>query len=218
MNRRDLEEFRDSPSENNIFVDDGGSLQVIICHAHLSIMLTQAQDVTLFFDESRFPSSAWPNELEQFIESDPYTGGLQAGTQSVPRSLRSSSSQPILQRYPIKSFFGTTREVHRPGHFYGRIHALPPQHGIPGFQRVCFIMLQPDHKNNRWGYEGCVFPGGNIIIGRWWDATNPGTEERVYSGPFILWKVAESHADPEITSSEAMKYLETLKKEGTIAS
>jgi len=78
-------------------------------------------------------------------------------------------------------------------------------------------MLQPGHKNNRWGYEGCAFPGGNIIVGRWWDATNPGTEERVYSGPFILWKVAESHADPEITPSEAMNYLEDLKKKGPIA-
>jgi hypothetical protein len=102
---------------------------------------------------------------------------------------------------------------------YGRIHGLPPQHGIPGFQRVSFLKFCLGDNDefdplSVWGYEGCVFPGNRIMVGRWrWISPDSEVEEDedVYSGPFIFWNVTESHAEPPIKPEEALDFLQDLK-------
>ena len=58
-----------------------------------------------------------------------------------------------------------------------------------------------------WGYEGCVLPGGNIIVGRWWDANENVDSVDVYSGPFMFWNVDRSTAEPPIEEDEALNFL-----------
>jgi len=124
----------------------------------------------------------------------------------------------IPKDYPLKAFFGSSNDQKLPSHLYGRIHAVPPQQGIPGFQRICFLKFCRSEYNEVdleqiWKYEGCVLPGGRIIIGRWihvslHDNVNPS--ERL-SGPFILWNV-DSTADNSIELQEAMRFLDHLKE------
>jgi hypothetical protein len=61
----------------------------------------------------------------------------------------------------------------------GWLNTLPPQGGIPGWQRITFMKhftQDYDHPNedNLWAYEGVVLPGGRIILGRWWFASEQG--------------------------------------------
>lgn len=76
----------------------------------------------------------------------------------------------------------------------GWLNALPPQQGIPGWQRMTMMKFfqDPDtgviDREALWAYEGVVLPGGQIIVGRWW-SPNDGTGDEMYSGPFILWCV-----------------------------
>jgi hypothetical protein len=58
----------------------------------------------------------------------------------------------------------------------GWLNALPEQHGIPGWQRITFMKHFMDdfdqiEQDNLWAYEGVVMPGGRIILGRWWYAS-----------------------------------------------
>jgi hypothetical protein len=95
----------------------------------------------------------------------------------------------------------------------GIVHPLPPQHGIPGWQRVTLmkyfdplssgprdlatsptsgdgIAFDDDVGINSgcWAYEGVVLPGGMIMLGRWWSPMDD-MEERHCMGPFIFWNV-----------------------------
>jgi hypothetical protein len=124
------------------------------------------------------------------------------------------------RKYRLKSFYGTSRGL-RPAHFYGRIHALPPQGGIPGFQRISFIKLfhqdgefDPD---SMWAYEGCVLPGNRIIVGRWWWITDAEIQnDEIFSGPFIFWNVNDSDANPPIEEKESIDFLMSLKDLGIV--
>jgi len=141
------------------------------------------------------------------------------------RKLR-SGLMASFSKYTFKSFFGTSKDT-KPGHLYGRTHALPPQHGIPGFQRISFVKfcyeVQADFQqydpSQIWGYEGCVLPGGRVIVGRWMDLTGQdgdAIQDPVdeFSGPFIYWNIDESSAEPPISSQEAMNFLEILNDLG----
>jgi hypothetical protein len=60
----------------------------------------------------------------------------------------------------------------------GWLNPLPPQQGIPGWQRITFMKhfnedLNDPMDDNLWAYEGVVLPGGRIILGRWWFASEP---------------------------------------------
>jgi len=145
--------------------------------------------------------------------------------QRTDRKLR-SRSKASFHKYSIKSFFGTSKDA-KPGHFYGRIHALPPQQGIPGFQRVSFVKfcyeLQADFQqydpSEIWGYEGCVLPGGRVIVGRWMDLSDQDSDNIQdpidrFSGPFIYWNIDESCAEPPISPQEALNFLATLNDLG----
>lgn len=98
-----------------------------------------------------------------------------------------------------------------PFHCTGILHPLPPQHEIPGWQRITMMKyFDPISPNNSpailpnngfhlaedvsindgcWAYEGVVLPGGMIMLGRWWSPMDQ-TRERRCMGPFIFWNVA----------------------------
>jgi hypothetical protein len=84
----------------------------------------------------------------------------------------------------------------------GYITPLPPQFGIPGFQRITMMKYFIDKGTNTvdmhalWAYEGVILPGGQIIVGRWW-APDGASENQQYSGPFMLWCVDESYPPEE---------------------
>jgi hypothetical protein len=118
----------------------------------------------------------------------------------------------------MKSFFGTSRGQ-REAHFYGRMHAIPPQAGIPGFQRITFLQFFHDNgaydPGSVWAYEGCVLPGNRIIVGRWWWLANDDTaDDDIPAGPFMFWNVDESHAEPPIEKEESVEFLELMRNFG----
>ncbi|KAH7414389.1 hypothetical protein DE146DRAFT_763127 [Phaeosphaeria sp. MPI-PUGE-AT-0046c] len=83
----------------------------------------------------------------------------------------------------------------------GWLNPLPDQHGVPGWQRITFMKHFVDdfdqmEQDNLWAYEGVVLPGGRIILGRWWYASDEVDMNQDYNGPFILWAVdvADSEA------------------------
>ncbi|KAF2704489.1 hypothetical protein K504DRAFT_461248 [Pleomassaria siparia CBS 279.74] len=87
----------------------------------------------------------------------------------------------------------------------GWLQALHPQCGIPGWQRMTLMKHfldennQPSQDDHLWAYEGVVLPGGRIILGRWWLATDPPDFDNDNSGPFIMWAV---DGGPEIPNED----------------
>ncbi|KAI9722263.1 MAG: hypothetical protein M1812_001735 [Candelaria pacifica] len=81
----------------------------------------------------------------------------------------------------------------------GYIQDLPPFQGIPGWQRFTMMKYSLDEdgfwlENSLWAYEGCVLPGGQIILGRWWAPhADPAQDGDAYSGPFIFWCVGDDN-------------------------
>ena len=66
----------------------------------------------------------------------------------------------------------------------GWLNPLPPQAGIPGWQRITFMKhfnedLNDPMEDNLWAYEGVVLPGGRIILGRWWFASEPNVSDAI---------------------------------------
>jgi hypothetical protein len=166
--------------------------------------------MSLFFDDSKLSSDNWPKAFEMLFRSDPYTNS------SSPRVRQTRSINAITNRkYELKAFYGTSRGD-RSAHFYGRIHGLPEQQGIPGFQRISMIKFYPldggeYDPSQVWAYEGCVLPGGRIIVGRWWDLTaNRDKPCEIFGGPFIWWNVDKSAAEPPINSEEALEFFNSI--------
>jgi len=165
--------------------------------------------VTIFFDDINFSSSNWPKSFEALLKSDPYSAA------SPPRSRRSRVANAFNnEKYELKTFYGTSRG-HRDAHLFGRIHGLPPQQGVPGFQRISMIKFYPLNgefdASQVWSYEGCVLPGGRVIVGRWWDLTSDSSQPiDIFGGPFLWWNVDSSAAEPPISSEEALEFLDSI--------
>jgi hypothetical protein len=117
-----------------------------------------------------------------------------------------------------KEFWGTTRrgsEGAKNGHFFGRIHSMMPQQVIHGFQRMVLMKFDADEVNgvdtydpdNAWAYEGCVLPGGNLIVGRWWSPGLKASDVDCFSGPFLWWNVENPGTDAPIMPEEAYNFL-----------
>ena len=115
-----------------------------------------------------------------------------------------------------KDFFGLGK-AKTDYHLFGRMHSLPSQAGIPGWQRVTMMKVMPEegtktYGNNLtavWAYEGVVLPGGQIIIGRWWSPFHNGGVGTSYCGPFIFWQVS-SEVEQNNTHL-ALEFLEVVK-------
>ncbi|OBT54978.1 hypothetical protein VE04_05299 [Pseudogymnoascus sp. 24MN13] len=163
------------------------------------------QDLTLFSDLRSTPQLACPPEMEVWLKAGPkgeYTDKV-SGEKVMPK---------------VQDFFGLGRsDVDY--HLHGRMHGLPPQEGIPGFQRVSMLKYLPcihgtygTGLTSFWAYEGCVLPGNQIMLGRWWCPT--GTVERghTYCGPFIFWRVSGSVEDKMRTTDDALKFLDRVEE------
>ena len=116
-------------------------------------------------------------------------------------------------------FVGTGMDLEDDFHAIGWLNALPDQCGIPGWQRITFMKhfaedLDDVDSDNLWAYEGVVLPGGRIIVGRWWFAServdfdvsvslcarsrklvDTNSEQKDYNGPFILWAAEPDEFD-----------------------
>ncbi|KAL6717972.1 hypothetical protein ACLMJK_004057 [Lecanora helva] len=82
----------------------------------------------------------------------------------------------------------------------GILHPLPPQYGLPGWQRISMMQYtSPSSQNitnnidldDCFCFEGVVLPGGKImVVGRYWETV----QDRVrfsHMGPFIYWEIGE---------------------------
>lgn len=74
-------------------------------------------------------------------------------------------------------FTGSGMDLEDDFHAIGWLNALPTQFGIPGWMRITFMKhfaedLDDVDSDNLWAYEGVVLPGGRIIVGRWWFASD----------------------------------------------
>ncbi|KFZ08049.1 hypothetical protein V502_09571 [Pseudogymnoascus sp. VKM F-4520 (FW-2644)] len=163
------------------------------------------QDLTLFSDLKSTPQLACPPEMDTWLKGSPmgeYTDEV-SGEKVMPK---------------VQDFFGLGRsEVDY--HLHGRIHGLPPQDGIPGFQRVSMLKYLPcvngmygTGRTSFWAYEGCVLPGNQIMLGRWWCPTGLMDRGRTYCGPFIFWRVSGSAEDRMRTTDDALTFLDRVEK------
>jgi hypothetical protein len=104
----------------------------------------------------------------------------------------------------------------------GYITPLPPQRGIPGFQRITMMKYFKDKRTDKvdmnalWAYEGVILPGGQMIVGRWW-APEAVPESQQYSGPFILWCVDDAYTEKERSVSSKRSCTILLSLELTIS-
>ncbi|TGO31904.1 hypothetical protein BHYA_0383g00040 [Botrytis hyacinthi] len=179
------------------------------------------QDISLFFDDQIFGKKQWPKSWETTLHSDPFSNATPEPTPQRRASRRATRSKKDIKKPRenpnpgVKYFYGSSHDSSSTAHFYGAVHGIPPQHGIPGFQRITIMKFFPDQNGfhdpgQSWGYEGCVLPGGRIIVGRWFDAQSHSSKN-VMSGPFVFWNTDESDAAEPIDGKEALKFLNLLK-------
>lgn len=212
------------PSSSCVHTDslDGGeTFQVHIYSALKFKSLLINQDMAFFFDDAEPSNSMWPKQWEDILHSDPFKelDSIHTSPQrSSTRSSRSKKNEPQPQRPEIKQFWGSTRGV-KQGHSFGRLHALVPQAGIHGYQRLTMMQFYAKVENDQhvydpnqvWAYEGCVLPGGRMIVGRWWDAMADPDSPNINSGPFIWWNVDRSGAAKPIEKTEAFDFLDSFQ-------
>ncbi|KAF8867301.1 hypothetical protein BDZ45DRAFT_577391, partial [Acephala macrosclerotiorum] len=178
------------------------------------------QDMAFFFDDEEHSNCKWPKRWEDILRSDPFKGlntTHASSRRSSPRGSRTRNESES-QRPEIKQFWGSTRGA-KQGHFFGRLHALVPQAGIHGYQRLTMMQFYTKVENGQhvydpnqvWAYEGCVLPGGRIIVGRWWDAVADLDNPNINSGPFIWWNVDRSGATKPIEKTEAFEFLDSFQ-------
>jgi hypothetical protein len=167
--------------------------------------------LSIFFNSEEYGNDKWPPLWEKLLDSDPF--------KDLDASRRRASPRKANQVRPeIKQFWGTSRGA-KTGHFFGRIHAMIPQAGIHGFQRLTMMKFYTKIEDNEevydpnqvWAYEGCVLPGGRIIVGRWWDSNTDLANDRINSGPFIWWNVDRSEAVKPIGKNEAFDFLDSFQ-------
>jgi hypothetical protein len=169
--------------------------------------------MTFFFEESKSNHSfPWPEQWEQIVCSDPFSQiSAQKSKRASPRKAKE------IKKPQIKQFWGTCRGKH--GHFFGRIHAMIPQQGIHGFQRMTMMKFYTKVDENGdqiydpdqvWAFEGCVLPGGRISVGRWWDSCADPNAFTTQSGPFLWWNVDRSAATIPIRPEEAFEFLDSV--------
>lgn len=174
------------------------------------------QDISMFFDEAKFSDDEWPTAWEQILCSDVFKDVNRQSTHGG--RTRGRNIKPV-KKPEMKQFWGSCRGSKK-GHFFGRIHAMTTQQDIHGFQRLVLMQYftkQVDgfevyDPRQVWAYEGCVLPGGRIILGRWWDAKADPTDVNCISGPFIWWNVEESSAAEPINSDQAWDFLDSFQE------
>lgn len=140
-------------------------------------------------DDQPFP---WPLLFEHHLKSlkEPTN---HARTRAQRRSTATSEDCATPSKAVSFRFNGEGDDTSESFLATGWMNPLPPQQGIPGWQRVTMMKYFADEDTGSidrealWAYEGVVLPGGQIMLGRWWSVTD--TDKEMYSGPFILWCV-----------------------------
>ncbi|KAA8577057.1 hypothetical protein EYC84_007068 [Monilinia fructicola] len=155
----------------------------------------------------KFNKQHWPESWERVLQNDPFsnTAPEPVNHHGPRRHTRSKKNMKEAKEIPnpgLKYFYGSSKDSSSTAHFYGAVHAIPPQSGIPGFQRV-----------NAGATKVCVLPGGRVILGRWFDA-RPDSVVNVMSGPFVFWNVDESEAEVPIDGKEALEFYELMMSYG----
>jgi hypothetical protein len=123
------------------------------------------EDLSMFFDLEDQPGA----EDIEGLGHGPWINDIL--DESLPDHILSIKDDIYLDEHV--NFFGLGQS-HVKFHVHGRIQALPPQSGVPGFQRFTMLKYLPDAggmyglgTTQFWAYEGSVLPGNNIILGRY---------------------------------------------------
>ncbi|KAL8942748.1 MAG: hypothetical protein Q9216_001496 [Gyalolechia sp. 2 TL-2023] len=118
---------------------------------------------------------------------------------------------------PFTQFFGNCDEEcgDRNLNIVGIVHGLPPQSGIPEWQRITMVTYETPHTGTAsMGYldapeddlkicshfEGVVCPGGAVMLGRWHIGEEYDLGRYQKNGPFIFWNT-ENVSRSDFTSS-----------------
>jgi hypothetical protein len=175
----------------------------------------------LFFDETD-ASKVWSTKSDVELRPEPWVNSpapvsgkampKRRSTRSTPRVTTATSTLKQLQSAGSFVFYGVSHDSRR-AFLYGRVHALPPQQGVHGFQRIVvqkfYLDDSANYPNGEYYYEGCVFPGGRIIVGRWWLAGEVFTEygqASQTSGPFLWWGVDQSATTEPSNPEEILEF------------
>ena len=84
------------------------------------------------------------------------------------------------------TFSGSGVDGPRAFNCVGNVHAVLPVEGIPGWQRISMMKCYNGDPNLEFCYEGVVFPGNMIMVGRWWKKRDGPL--RYNCGPFMYWR------------------------------
>ncbi|KAF2002885.1 hypothetical protein P154DRAFT_618273 [Amniculicola lignicola CBS 123094] len=187
LDLHELEAIRES-SEDQVFMDkniDQGAIQTV----ELEFLTSNEK-------------SPWPKVFEKHLNSLREIRGAKTRAQHRTKPVE---GDPVSIRLNGE---GDDNEEH----FFaaGWLNPLPAQPAdleIPGWQRITFMKYFCDadghmDPNHLWAYEGVVIPGGRLIVGRWWWASDD-QEAFENSGPFILWAVdPEAPEEVDLTSDD----------------
>lgn len=115
----------------------------------------------------------WPAIFENRLHSLRHTVSPHINTQGRSRP-KEATGDPTFKNV---QFVGQGEDTNDDFNAIGWLNPLPPQAGIPGWQRITFMKhfmddLEQVDQDNLWAYEGVVLPGGRIILGRWWYASD----------------------------------------------
>ncbi len=175
--------------------------------------LNFSQTLELNFNHSS-PVSSTEDPAKSIASTPPFPPPLNAYMHDLTAHKAKKSEQSHSKSSPTKPHYlnfegsGYDRD-----HFHcaGHLHALPAQHGIPGWQRITLMKYALDEHGfydpgSCWAYEGIVLPGRHLILGRWWSPLNNGGDDDI-CGPFIFWNVRKADGDdvllmPEDSGSE----------------
>ncbi|KAH7385622.1 hypothetical protein BKA66DRAFT_528087 [Pyrenochaeta sp. MPI-SDFR-AT-0127] len=137
---------------------------------------------------------SWPTIFENRLHSLKNTAGPDIKTQGRGKPKGVNVVDPKQNNI---QFVGKGEDLDDDFNAVGWLNPLPPQAGIHGWQRITFMkhfmddfdQIDQVDQDNLWAYEGVVLPGGRIILGRWWFASDRVNFDNDYNGPFILWAV-----------------------------
>jgi hypothetical protein len=145
----------------------------------------------------------FPKDLEKYVNAKPKT--------PLKDYLTNEEYNP-----EVKDFFGLGYDGEE-YHLHGQLHALPPQQGIPGFQRVTMVKFIRDSEGEfkLFAYEGLVTPGNTFMVGRWWDLFGRRLRDRQpYCGPFIFWNIeCDEEEDNAMNIGTALEYFRNIEEE-----
>lgn len=189
VNESDLLEIRNGGGDHDLIQDEFNGEE----------SAGDFQDLTLELTED--DGDSWSPLFESVLRS-------LAPPISRARTRAQKASSPPLETTKSRSFRfgGGGEDLEEVFLADGWFNALPPQQGVPGFQRMTMMKYFVEEDTGEidyaalWAYEGVVLPGGQIILGRWWSPTNRIDGEH-YSGPFILWCVDDPTKESQVSST-----------------